>query len=86
MLWGKDNQLWITERQGKNIVKIDPKSGKRTVLYHFENTFSAPPHQGVLGLALAPEFLSGKGENYLYTAYKYNEGEKIRAHCSFNLR
>ncbi|OOF55139.1 glucose/sorbosone family PQQ-dependent dehydrogenase [Rodentibacter genomosp. 2] len=76
MLWGKDNQLWITERQGKNIVKIDPKSGKRTVLYHFENAFSDPPHQGVLGLALAPEFLSGKGENYLYTAYTYNEGEK----------
>ncbi|AOF54108.1 hypothetical protein BKG91_00430 [Rodentibacter caecimuris] len=32
--FGKDNRLWITDRQGKNIVKIDPKSGKRTVLYY----------------------------------------------------
>lgn len=76
MLWGKDNQIWVTERQGKNIAKIDPKTGKRTQLYHFENVFAAPPHQGVLGMAFAPDFLSGKGENYLYTAYTYNDGDK----------
>lgn len=75
MLWAKDNQLWITERQGRNIITLDPKTGKRTVLYHFENAFAAPPHQGVLGLALAPDFLSGKGENYVYTAYTYNDGD-----------
>lgn len=76
MLWGKDNQIWITERQGKNIAKIDPKTGKRTVLYHFENAFAQPPHQGVLGLAFASDFLSGKGENHLYTAYTYEEEGK----------
>lgn len=75
MLWGKDNQIWITERQGKNIATIDPKTGKRTILYTFENAFAEPPHQGVLGLAFDPEFLSGKGDNFLYTAYTYNEGD-----------
>lgn len=73
MLWGKDDQIWVTERQGKNIAKIDPKTGKRTQLYHFDNVFAAPPHQGVLGMAFAPDFLSGKGENHLFTAYTYEE-------------
>ncbi|NEN74929.1 dehydrogenase [Pelistega sp. NLN82] len=78
MLWGADNQIWITERQGKNIVQIDPETGKRTVLWHNDVIFSAPPHQGLLGLTFAPDFLSGKGENHLFTAYTYEqEGKKF---------
>ena len=67
--------MWITERQSKSISKVDPKTGKHTVLYTFKNAVAAPPHQGVLGLALDPQFL--KGNNYVYTAYTYEvNGEK----------
>ncbi|MCQ5334023.1 PQQ-dependent sugar dehydrogenase, partial [Megasphaera massiliensis] len=49
--------------------------GKHTVLYTFQNAVAAPPHQGVLGLALDPQIL--KGNNYVYTAYTYEvNGEK----------
>lgn len=75
VLWGPDNSLWVTERQSKSISKVDPKTGKHTVLYTFHNAVAAPPHQGVLGLALDPQFL--KGNNYVYTAYTYEvNGEK----------
>lgn len=75
MSYGPDNNLWITERQGKNIGKINPETGEYTKLYTVENAFVGPQHEGVLGLALGPNFL--KGKNDLYTAYTYkNENGK----------
>lgn len=69
MSYGPDDNLWITERQGKNIAKINPKTGEYTKLYTVENAFIGPQHEGVLGLAFGPDFL--KGKNDLYTAYTY---------------
>ena len=73
MLWGADNQLWITERETKQVSKVDPKSGVHKVLYTFDNAFEAFPHQGVLGMAFGPNFLQGAKENFLYVAYTYEE-------------
>ncbi|MFU2137459.1 glucose/sorbosone family PQQ-dependent dehydrogenase [Gallibacterium anatis] len=74
MIWGPKEQLWLTERAGRNIVSIDPKTGEKTVLYHFANAYEKFPHQGVLGLALDPNF--DAGEPYAYAAYTYNDGDK----------
>lgn len=63
MIWGPDNKLWITERQGKHISTVDPKTGEHKILYTFENAFAAPPHEGVLGMAL--------DGNFVYVAYIY---------------
>ena len=49
MVWGPDNFLWITERQGKSIARINPQTGERKELITFENAFAAPQHEGVLG-------------------------------------
>ena len=76
MVWGPDNFLWITERQGKSIARINPQTGERKELITFENAFAAPPHEGVLGLALAPDFLKRGSRNYVYTAYTYKTGEQ----------
>lgn len=67
MIWGSDNDIWLSQRVGKNIVAINPKTGDKKVLYHFENAYEKFPHQGVLGLALDPNFKSG--EPYAYVAY-----------------
>ncbi|WP_268988116.1 PQQ-dependent sugar dehydrogenase [Gallibacterium anatis] len=74
MIWGPKEQLWLTERAGRNIISIDPKTGEKTVLYHFANAYEQFPHQGVLGLALDPNF--DAGEPYAYAAYTYNDGDK----------
>ena len=76
MVWGPDNQLWITERAGKNIRTVNPETGESKILYTFDNAFVGPQHEGVLGLALSPDFLSGKGKNYVYTAYTYKNDKQ----------
>lgn len=73
LVWGADNNLWITERQGKNISKINPETGERKILYTVSNAFVGPQHEGVLGLALEPNFLKGKSNSYVYTAYTYKD-------------
>lgn len=73
MVWGADNNIWVTERQGKHISVVNPTTAERKVLYTFEKAFSAPPHQGLLGMALHPNFLKGKKEDYVYAYYTYSE-------------
>jgi len=71
MVWEPDKQIWVTERAEKNIRTVNPETGESKILYTFSNAFVGPQHEGVLGLALSPKFLSGKGKNYVYTAYTY---------------
>lgn len=66
----RNGQLWITE-VGGNIAMIDSQSGKRTLIHHFDDVVNGGIQQGLLGMALDREFLSGKGENLLYAAYAY---------------
>ena len=55
-----DGNLWITEREGKHIAKINPETGEYKRLYTVENAFVGPQHEGVLGLAFGPNFMSKK--------------------------
>ncbi|MCK3655673.1 dehydrogenase [Pasteurellaceae bacterium Macca] len=79
MVWGADNYLWVTERQGKSIVRIHPETGEKDVLVTIENIHVGPQHEGILGLALAPDFLQKESKNYVYTAYTYLNGENEQA-------
>ncbi|PVX39835.1 PQQ-dependent dehydrogenase (s-GDH family) [Pasteurella langaaensis DSM 22999] len=76
MLWGPDNFLWVTERQGKSIDRINPETGEKHTLITLDNVFIGPQHEGLLGLALAPDFLKPNSKNYVYAAYTYKDGEK----------
>ena len=77
MVWGSDGNIWVTERQGKHISTVNPETGVHKVLYTLENAFVAPPQQGVLGLALHPNFMKGSNEDYVYAYYTYSvKGEK----------
>src|SRR5262249_40882044 len=74
--WGPDNMLWVTERTGKRITRIDPATGKRTVAVTI-NEVSAPGGQdGLLGMALHPELLKGTGNDYVYAGYTYVDQSK----------
>lgn len=72
-----DGNLWITEREGKHIAKINPETGEYKRLYTVENAFVGPQHEGVLGLAFGPNFMSKKGnaKNEIYFAYTYKDKE-----------
>ncbi|MDR0807328.1 MAG: PQQ-dependent sugar dehydrogenase [Enterobacteriaceae bacterium] len=75
MVWGPDNYLWVTERQGKRITRVNPTTGEKQVVATLDKVHVGPQHEGVLGLALAPDFLKDGSSNYLYTSYTYMDGK-----------
>lgn len=69
--WGPDNMLWVTERTGKRITRIDPVSGEQKVAITIDEVTSPGGQDGLLGMALHPELLKGTGNDYVYAAYTY---------------
>jgi len=71
LTWGPDNKLWVTERTGKRVTRIDPVSGERTVAITIDEVLAPGSQDGLLGMALHPELLQGTGNDYVYVAYSY---------------
>ncbi len=72
--WGPDNMLWVTERTGKRISRVDPVTGKQTVAITIAEVSAPGGQDGLLGMALHPKLL--KGENFVYAAYTYVDKAK----------
>ena len=68
--WGPDGRLWITERTGKRIVRVNPADGSRTVAVTIDEVLQTLAQDGLQGLALHPELL--RGSNYVYVMYTYD--------------
>ena len=68
IVWGPDGFLWATEKSGKKVTRIDPRTGtKHTALDLPDAVHTAPSGQdGVLGLAFLP------GNNVVYISYTYD--------------
>ncbi|MEU6577475.1 glucose/sorbosone family PQQ-dependent dehydrogenase [Streptomyces sp. NPDC046805] len=76
--YGPDGKLWVTEKSGLKLVRVDPKTGmKSTALDLSGKAFHTKDGQdGVLGFTLHPDFGKGKGSDYVYLAYNYKIGDK----------
>ncbi len=74
--WGPDNQLWVTERSGRRIVRVDPATGARTVAIEIAEASAPGGQDGVLGLALHPKLLKGAGQDIVYVSYTYVDKAK----------
>lgn len=74
--WGPDNMLWVTERTGKRITRVNPASGKRSVAITMDEVSAPGGQDGLLGMALHPELLRGSGNDYVYAAYTYVDERK----------
>ena len=70
--WGPDGFLWITERVGKRVVRVNPVDGSQTVAATIDDVHQTLEQDGLLGLALHPDLLAGKGLDYVYVAYTYD--------------
>lgn len=68
ILYGPDGALWITERTGKNITRVDPNNGSRLNSMPVANVYQSAGQDGLLGMAFDPEFNSTR---HLYVAYTY---------------
>jgi PQQ-dependent dehydrogenase (s-GDH family) len=76
LAWGPDNMLWVTERTGKRITRIDPATGKSSVAITIDEVSAPGGQDGLLGMALHPELLKGTGHDYVYVGYTYVDRKK----------
>jgi PQQ-dependent dehydrogenase (s-GDH family) len=76
LTWGPDNMLWVTERTGKRVTRVDPFTGKSSVAITIDEVSAPGSQDGLLGMALHPELLKGTGNNYVYVAYTYVDRSK----------
>ncbi|AUX45191.1 quinoprotein glucose dehydrogenase [Sorangium cellulosum] len=72
VVWGPDGFLWLTERVGKRVVRVRPSDGQKTTAVTITEAYQSGGQDGVLGLALHPDLLQGKGTDYVYVSYTYD--------------
>ena len=70
LVYGPDGNIWYTERFGKTVSFVNPANGqKRVVLSLGAAAVNVGGQDGLMGLALHPQFNSGKP--YVYISYTY---------------
>ncbi len=69
--WGPDDWLWVTERTGGKITRVNPADGTAQVAIKIDAVSAPGGQDGLLGLALDPGLLQGTGNDYVYTSYTY---------------
>ena len=72
LAYGPDGSLWLTERVGKRILRVDPETGESSTVVTIDEAHQSGGQDGVLGFALHPQLLRGSGNDYVYVAYTYD--------------
>ena len=72
LTWGPDQQLWVTERRGRRVVRINPTNGERRTLATLQEVHQAVGQEGLLGLALHPDLLTST--SHVFVAFTYDDG------------
>jgi glucose/arabinose dehydrogenase len=73
ILWGPDDQLWITERFGR-VSRINPETGQQDIILDISNTVHQNSESGLLGMVMHPDFST---HPYVYLAFTYKPGASI---------
>jgi PQQ-dependent dehydrogenase (s-GDH family) len=71
--YGPDQQLWVTERSGKRVVRINPADGTKTILLTVPDVSVTILQDGLLGMALHPDLLRSRGTDFVYLAFTYDD-------------
>jgi PQQ-dependent dehydrogenase (s-GDH family) len=72
IVWGPDDHLWITERTGFRVTRLNPATGAKRVALALEDVFQSVVQDGLLGIALHPDLLRGRGADWVFLAYTYD--------------
>src|SRR5690606_16664668 len=72
--WGPDDLIWATERSSGEVTRIDPSTGAQQTLLTLDDFSVDVQHQGLLGMALHPESLTGTRNDYVCAAHTYETG------------
>lgn len=70
LVYGPDNNIWVTERVGGRVNIINPATGVKTTLLTLgRNMVQSAGQDGLMGIAIHPQFNSTK--KFVYIAYTY---------------
>ena len=67
IIWGSDNFIWFTEREGR-VKRMNPETGETILVANISEVASTTAFNGLLGMALHPQFNSNP---YVYLVYNY---------------
>jgi len=67
ILWGPDNFIWMTERQGR-VSRVNPKTGQVVPVATIPDVASTTNFNGLLGMVLHPDF---RHSPYVFVIYNY---------------
>jgi glucose/arabinose dehydrogenase len=84
--WGPDGFLWVTERVGKRVVRVNPADGSKSVAVTIGEVSQTLSQDGLLGMALHPDLLRRAGRDYVYLAYTYNAGTEAKLDRRMKIR
>lgn len=70
--WGPDAWLWVTDRSGRRVIRIQPSDGSVRVALELDEARSEGTQDGLLGMALHPALLSSMNQDFVYVAYSYD--------------
>lgn len=85
IIYGPDDFLYVTEKVGR-VLRINTSSGMRqiildhraatylTISRNGSGTATGVGQDGMMGMALHPQFSMGTGQDYIYIAYTYSPG------------
>jgi glucose/arabinose dehydrogenase len=69
ILWGPDDMIWMTEREGR-VSRIDPETGSREILLYITDIVDEGSENGMLGMVLHPNFMHPDSQ-FVYIVYTY---------------
>ncbi len=71
--WGPDQRLWVTERRGRRVLRVDPQGGARSEALFLAEAHQSVTQDGLLGLTFHPDLLRGTGSDFVYVAFTYDD-------------
>jgi glucose/arabinose dehydrogenase len=81
ILYGPDNTLWIAERVGKNITRIDPINGTELSSTPVTNVNQSAGQDGLLGMEFDPNY---NNTHHIYVAYTYDADPSEQDSCAMD--
>lgn len=69
--YGPDEYLWLTERVGKRILRVNPADGQISTIATVDEAYANLSQEGLLGLVLHPELLRGTDNDFVYVSFTY---------------
>jgi len=72
IVWGPDDHLWITERTGSRVTRLEPATGSTRVALVLDDVYQSVVQDGLLGIALHPDLLRGRARDWVFVSYTYD--------------